>query len=334
MLNLGLIRKSLVLPQAMKNIILFLKGLAMGAADVIPGVSGGTIAFLTGIYDTLLDSIQKVRISSFKIWQKEGFPSFWKHINGSFLLVLVAGIGTSIFSLAKVFTYLLQTFPVPVWSFFFGLIIAGIVVMFKGIENKNLRVYVSFILGTALSFYVTIATPAQGPDALWYIFLCGAIAICAMILPGISGSFILLLLGAYHTVLEAVSSFKISILLVFMTGAITGLLSFSGLIKYLLDKFRGIAIAILTGFMAGSLNKVWPWKQVVLTRKNSKGIDVAYLDQNVWPTQYQEVSEGDALIGMTNKDPMLFAGILLFIIGIVIVAWMSKVDQKNKNLHA
>jgi putative membrane protein len=334
MLNLGLIRKSLVLPQAMKNIILFLKGLAMGAADVIPGVSGGTIAFLTGIYDTLLDSIQKVRISSFKIWQKEGFPSFWKHINGSFLLVLVAGIGTSIFSLAKVFTYLLQTFPVPVWSFFFGLIIAGIVVMFKGIENKNLRVYVSFILGTALSFYVTIATPAQGPDALWYIFLCGAIAICAMILPGISGSFILLLLGAYHTVLEAVSSFKISILLVFMTGAITGLLSFSGLIKYLLDKFRGIAIAILTGFMAGSLNKVWPWKQVVLTRKNSKGIDVAYLDQNVWPTQYQEVSEGDALIGMTNKDPMLFAGILLFIIGIVIVAWMSKVDQKNKHLHA
>lgn len=306
----------------------------MGAADVIPGVSGGTIAFLTGIYDTLLDSIQKIRPVSLQIWRKEGWKAFWKHINGSFLLVLVAGIGTSIFSLAKVFSFLLLNYPVPVWSFFFGLIMAGIVVMFKGITHKSVGVYLSFIMGTAVSYYITIASPAQGPDALWYLFLCGAIAICAMILPGISGSFILLLLGAYHTVLEAVSSLNFLIIGVFMGGALTGLISFSGLIKYLLDKYRNLAIALLTGFMAGSLNKVWPWKQVILTRTNSKGIEVAYLDKNVWPTDYALVSSGDAKLGIITKEPMIGLALLLVILGVILVVWMSKVDKNNTQSHA
>jgi len=312
----------------MKHLFVYLKGLAMGAADVVPGVSGGTIAFITGIYDTLLASINSFNLEALKVLRTQGFSFFWKHINGTFLVALVAGIFTSILSLAKLFSYLLSNHPIGVWSFFFGLIAASVLYMAGEVKQKNMGVLIAFLAGTAVSYYITIAAPAQGPDTLWYIFICGAIAICAMILPGISGSFILLLMGAYHTVLTAVSELNFKLIITFMLGAVVGLFSFSRLVKYLLDKHRAIAISLLTGFLAGSLNKVWPWKTNILTRTNSKGNVVAYLDENVLPQNYSQVSESDALLGLTQKDPNIVLAIILMIVGFLLVFGMSKVSKK------
>lgn len=312
----------------MKKIVLFLKGMAMGAADVVPGVSGGTIAFITGIYDSLLGAIANINIESLKILKKDGLKAFWNRINGSFLLVLFSGIATSIFTLAKVFQYFVHHFPVQLWSFFFGLILASIPMLFKEVKKWDSVNILSLVFGTAISFYITIASPAQGSESLLYIFLCGAIAICAMILPGISGSFILLLLGAYHHVLGAVSAFDLKIILVFMLGAGVGIISFSNLIKYLLAKHYGIAMAVLTGFLIGSLNKIWPWKQNIQTRLNSKGEVAAFLDKNVLPWDYSISSEADIQLGMIQKDPVLLPAILCMVLGFVLVYILGKVKVK------
>jgi putative membrane protein len=314
----------------MKKIMLFLKGMAMGAADVVPGVSGGTIAFITGIYDSLLGAIANVNLEAIKILKNEGLKPFWNRINGSFLLVLFSGIATSIFSLAKVFQYFVQHFPVQLWSFFFGLILASIPMLFKEVKKWDLVNLLSLVLGTGISFYITIASPSQGSESLLYIFLCGAIAICAMILPGISGSFILLLLGAYHQVLGAVSAFDLKIIFVFMLGAVVGLISFSNLIKYLLSKHFGVAMAVLTGFLIGSLNKIWPWKQNIQTRLNSKGEVVAFLDKNVLPTDYSISSLADIELGMLQKDPVFFPAILCMILGFALVYLLGKVKVQEK----
>jgi putative membrane protein len=319
----------------MKNIWTYVKGLAMGAADVVPGVSGGTIAFITGIYDTLLQSINSFNIAGLKILIKEGVLPFWKHINGTFLFFLLGGIATSILSLAKLFTYLMENHPVGLWSFFFGLIAASIVYMHGQIKVRSVSIFVFFGIGMAISFYITIASPAQGPDALWYLFICGAIAICAMILPGISGSFILLLMGAYHTVLTALTSFDISKILAFMLGAIIGLLSFSRIVKFMLNRYRANTLAILTGFLAGSLNKVWPWKTHVENRINSKGKIVAFLDKNVMPADYSTPSDADIALGFIDKDPKLLFSILLMMLGFALVIILGKFGkteaEKNKN---
>lgn len=302
--------------------------MAMGAADVVPGVSGGTIAFITGIYDSLLGAIANINIESLKILKKDGLKAFWNRINGSFLLVLFSGIATSIFTLAKVFQYFVHHFPVQLWSFFFGLILASIPMLFKEVKKWDLVNILSLVFGTGISFYITIASPAQGNESLLYIFLCGAIAICAMILPGISGSFILLLLGAYHYMLGAVSSFNLKIILVFMLGAGVGIISFSNLIKYLLAKHFGIAMAVLTGFLIGSLNKIWPWKQNIQTRLNSKGEVAAFLDKNVLPSDYSISSAADIQLGMIQKDPVLLPAILCMVFGFVLVYILGKVKVK------
>ena len=312
----------------MKHLFVYLKGLAMGAADVVPGVSGGTIAFITGIYDTLLASINSFNLKAVKVLRTEGLASFWKHINGTFLFALVAGIFTSILSLAKLFSYLLSNHPIAVWSLFFGLIAASVLYMAGEIKKRNAGVLIAFLIGTAISYFITIAAPAQGPDTLWFIFICGAIAICAMILPGISGSFILLLMGAYHLVLNALTEFNFKIIITFMLGAAVGLFSFSRVVKYLLDKHRAVAIALLTGFLAGSLNKVWPWKTNTETRINSKGEKVAYLDENVLPQNYSQASESDILLGLTEKDPNIGLAIVLMIVGFLLVFGMSRVSKK------
>jgi putative membrane protein len=239
---------------------IMLKGIGMGAADVVPGVSGGTIAFIVGIYEELLDSIKSINGNSLKLLFTWKIAVFWKAINGNFLLALVSGIAISIFSLAKLITYLLETQPVLIWSFFFGLVLASTLFVSKDIKKWDWKTVLSFIIGAIIAYYITIATPAETPNGLWFIFLCGAIAICAMILPGISGSFILVLLGKYYYVMEAVKNLDIVIIIVFISGAAIGITSFSRLLSYLLHKLHDITIAVLAGFMLGSLNKVWPWK--------------------------------------------------------------------------
>ncbi len=240
--------------------LLFLKGIGMGAADVVPGVSGGTIAFIVGIYEELLESIKSINGASLKLLFTGKIAAFWKAINANFLATIVCGIAVSIFSLAKGITYLLENHPVLVWAFFFGLVLASTWFVSKDIKKWNWKTIICFIVGAVIAFYITVATPAETPNGLWFIFICGAIAICAMILPGISGSFILVLLGKYYHIMEAVKNLDIITILVFLCGAVIGITSFSRLLSYTLKNYHDVTIAVLAGFMLGSLNKVWPWK--------------------------------------------------------------------------
>lgn len=239
-----------------------LKGIGMGAADVIPGVSGGTIAFLTGIYETLINSIRSVDATALKLFFTLRWKEFWKHINGNFLLSLALGILISVVSIAKVMTYLMEHHPIPLWSFFFGLIIASAVYILRDIQQWKASNLLSLLVGAGIGAAICLMTPGQTPTDLWFIFLSGAIAICAMILPGISGSFILLLMGKYEYILAAVNDLNVAVLLVFLAGAAVGIVCFSHFLSWLLKHFYTIAICVLSGFMIGSLVKIWPWQDI------------------------------------------------------------------------
>ena len=267
--------------------VLMLKGMGMGAADVVPGVSGGTIAFIVGIYDELINSIKSINLESLKLFFSGKWATFWKKINGNFLFFLLAGIGISVFSLAKLITWLLVNQPILVWSFFFGLVLASTWFVSKDIKEwKNWKTWVAFVIGVVVAFYITVATPAETPSNLLFIFLCGAIAICAMILPGISGSFILVLLGKYFFIMDAVKTLDVVVIAVFGAGVCIGITSFSHILSYALAHFRNITLAVLTGFMLGSLNKVWPWKEVVETFVDSHGEVKPLIETNILPNAH------------------------------------------------
>ena len=255
----------------------------MGAADVVPGVSGGTIAFITGIYDNLLSSINAISFKLIGTWRDQGFKEVWNKVNGTFLLILFSGIFTSIITLARLLKYLLENHPVYLWSFFFGLIIASVFYVGKMIEKWRLIEIVACAVGAVLIYLISTIPQLESNASYFYIFICGAIAICAMILPGISGSFLLLILGAYETILGAVSDFKIGVLAVFMSGALIGLLSFSRFLKWVLEAYRNVTLAVLTGFLLGSLYKIWPWKLTLKFRVNSHGEEVPYIQENILP---------------------------------------------------
>ena len=242
-----------------KYIIVALKGLCMGAADVIPGVSGGTIAFMTGIYETLIDSINSINGQALKLLFTGKIKELWKQVNGGFLLSLFIGILISVFSLAKVMQYLLEVHPTETWSFFFGLIVASSIFILKGINGWKIKDVIILVLGVGLGVLICTLSPTQTPDSLWFIFVSGAIAICAMILPGISGSFILLILGKYAYIMGAISDMNLLVLAVFAVGAVVGLLSFSKVLHWLMSRYNRLTILVLAGFIIGSLVKVWPW---------------------------------------------------------------------------
>ncbi len=304
----------------MKNrILLALKGMAMGAADVVPGVSGGTIAFITGIYEELLDSIKSVNPENIKLLLQGKIKDFWSAINGTFLVVLFLGIGTSVVSLAKVLEHLLTNYPELVWAFFLGLIIASAIYVAKQIKEWNAGIIISMLLGIVTAYFITTFTPAETTDAWWFLIVSGAIAICAMILPGISGSFILLLLGKYAYVLAAVSEMNIKVIALVGIGAVIGLLSFANVLSWLLKKYHNITIAVLAGFMIGSLNKVWPWKQTVETFVDRHGDVQPLVQNNVLPGTYAEV---------TGNDPYLLGALVLMIVGFAIIFVIEGVAAK------
>ena len=248
-------------------IMVAVKGACMGAADVIPGVSGGTIAFITGIYDDLLGSINAIDATAVKLFFTGKFKEFWKHINGSFLVSLFCGILISVLTIAGLMQYLLEHHPIQTWAFFFGLIVASSIFILRGIEGWNLKAVLFLIFGVFLGVTICTLSPTTTPDALWFIFLSGAIAICAMILPGISGSFILLILGKYQYIMGAISGLtsgqavgeSIVVLGVFAVGAVCGILAFSRFLHWLLGRFHKETLITLAGFIIGSLVKVWPW---------------------------------------------------------------------------
>jgi len=292
----------------MINYKLFLKGTAMGCADLIPGVSGGTIALITGIYEELINSIRSFDHRAFGLLFSLKLKSFWQHVNGSFLVHVFGGMLLSIFLLTRLITYLLSEHPIPLWSFFFGLIlISAFYVMPKRVRVKE---GVMILLGAALAYTITTLTPGSTPDALWFVFIAGSIAICAMILPGISGSFILILLAKYEFILGALKAFDIKVIIVFGLGCVIGLLSFSKLIHWLLQHQRSVTMATLAGFMLGSLNKIWPWK-------TSSDITV----RNLTPSAYEQLTNSESLLGLA---------ILFFVIGSVLVVLLERLGQSSK----
>lgn len=270
--------------------LLTARGIGMGAADVIPGVSGGTIAFITGIYEELINSIKSADKEFLSLLLKFDFTGAWKHINAGFLIAVFSGILFSIFSLARVISWLLDVYPKMVWAFFFGLIIASALHIGKKITQWNGVSLALLIIGAAVAAWITIATPATSPEALWFVFISGSIAITAMILPGISGSFILLLMGQYEFILNAVKDFNILVIVVFALGCVVGIISFSNVISWFFRKYPNPTMALLTGFMIGSLNKLWPWKEVTMYRTNSAGEEVPFLERSVSPFTYSEIT--------------------------------------------
>ncbi len=300
--------------------ILVLKGIGMGAADVIPGVSGGTIAFITGIYEELVHSIKNIDYGTISTLWKVGLPAFWKAVNGNFLLSVVGGIVISVLTLARILEYLLVNHPVLIWSFFFGLIIGSAVFVARAIEKWNTGTIISLLAGIAIAWLITSITPAETSEAYWFIFLSGALAICAMILPGISGSFILLLLGKYQFILNALNEGKISIIAVLLIGALTGIIAFSHLLSWLLKKYHHLTIAILAGFMIGSLKKIWPWKVTVESYTDSHGVMRPLLEDNVLPGRF---------ISETGADPQIIWAVLLALSGFLLIFLFEGLSKKQ-----
>ena len=303
-----------------EHILTFLKGLAMGAADVVPGVSGGTIAFITGIYDDLLESIRRINPSLFVLVRRDGFSAVWKHINGTFLLALLSGILTAILTLAKAVSYALTEHPVIIWSFFFGLIIASALYMVKQVEQWNKIEIFMTILGITFAYGITISNPIHLEFNMFNVFIAGAIAICAMILPGISGSFILLLLGMYAPILDAVKSLNLPVLGLFIFGCLVGILSFSHFLSWLLQRYRALSIAFLTGLLIGALGKVWPWRDTLTFSVNSSGNKVPLTEKILSPSAFEAA---------TGESALLILAIPMMLFGFFLVFAIEKISEKN-----
>ena len=290
---------------------LIARGMAMGAADVVPGVSGGTIAFITGIYDRLLDALKNAPVA-LKVLFSDGIKAAWKKMDATFLCAVFAGILTSILSFAHLISYLLATYPVMLWSFFFGLILVSGVHMLRQVASWKVGNVVLLLLGIAISHTIGLLTPAHISPGLGAFFMAGSIAICAMILPGISGSFILLLMGLYTSVMEAVKSLDFLVMGVFGGGCLVGLLSFSHILSWLLKHYRDLTVSLLTGLMMGALGKVWPWKQTLETRINSSGEEVPLIEANISPFAYGQITGQPAYL-LESFGLMLSAIILVLV---------------------
>lgn len=289
--------------------------MAMGAADVVPGVSGGTIAFISGIYEELITSINTINLELFKILKQKGFKAFWGKVNGNFLLALFAGIFISVFSLAKFLSWLLENEPILLWAFFFGLVFASVLFVGKEIKKWSLLTVIVFLTGAILAFIITELPPNENVDSLPYLLLSGALAVCAMILPGISGAFILVLLGSYKTILDAVHERDVKIVITVAIGAVFGLLSFARLLKWMFTHYKNLTLALLTGFILGSLNKIWPWKKVLET-KTFGDKTITTNDMNVWPGSYE------------GENQVVFA-IILAIIGFSLIFILEKTASRK-----
>ena len=302
-------------------ILLALKGIAMGGADVVPGVSGGTIAFITGIYEELLNSIKSVDLEALKLLFGLKLKAFWEKVNGRFLVTLISGIIISLVTLSKLIGFLLANYPIQLWSFFFGLVIISSILVAKEIKKWRAIMVLALIIGTITAFFITKFTPAETPESGWFVFISGAIAICAMILPGISGSFILLILGKYSFIINALNERNIQVIVIFGLGCAVGLLSFSRLLSWLLQNYHNLMVAFLSGFMIGSLNKIWPWKETIETYVDRHGEVKPLVQENILPTDYQAL----------GNEPFVLQAILFGALGIGLVVLIEKLAHSRKS---
>lgn len=316
----------------MKSVFqLFLKGAAMGVAEVIPGVSGGTIAFITGIYEELIDTIKGIRPSNIKLLFTSDFVGFWKAINGNFIVWLLSGMLFGIVFGVFTIAHLVEHYPEVLWGFFFGLILASSVYIYKLMPQKMVREFVIIVLGFVIAFMITSFSPAEGSKSYPFVFLSGMIAISALLLPGISGSFILLLMGMYVLIIPEVKTLitdfntgSLTLLVVFLAGCLVGLFTFARVLSYAFKKFKSATFALLAGFMLGSLNKIWPWQETVLWISED---GAKYADTNNYPGSPQDLKvlqEVKVLPHNYEGDPYLFWTIFAFIIGVLLVYFLTK----------
>lgn len=299
------------------NYRLFAKGMLMGAADIVPGVSGGTIAFITGIYEHLIFSLRAILPSLFQLLRDRDFVRFWQQINGAFLLTLFSGILLSVALFARLISYLLVEHPIPLWSSFFGLILASVYIVAKQVTGWNLRLVLLLGMGVFVAWSITVTTPVHLEETYLNVFVSGMLAICAMILPGISGSFILVILGSYAFILSALKDVDIAVLLIFASGCLVGLLSISNILAWAFSHFRRDVLALLMGFMIGALNKVWPWKEVLSYRENSHGQLVPLTEMAISPAHYESVT------GMSSQQISAFICMVLAVSGVLFLNQLS-----------
>jgi len=307
----------------MKNyLVLFLKGIGIGAANVIPGVSGGTIALITGIFEKLIDSLKSFDITAFRLLIKGEFRKFSKHVNLDFLLMVFVGIFVSILTFAKLFEFLFLDYPVYVWSYFFGLILASVYFVGKTIHKYTLPTIVTFLVGTSLALIITFLSPGSKNDHFLYLFLCGIVAVCSMILPGLSGSFILILMGNYELVfIEAVNNMDMTILLPVVMGAIFGLIAFSHVLSWILRNYKDQTISLLTGFILGSLFTLWPWKRTVY-QLDSMGEIVTKTDGT------QVIQAYERVIPQSFNTEVILA-LMLMLVGVLTITLLEKIAVKE-----
>ncbi len=313
------------------NILNSLKGMAMGMAEVVPGVSGGTIAFITGIYLRLIDAIK--RISGFPIGRlrKEGIRATWIFIDGPFLVTLGIGMVTGIIIGVFGITFLLEEYPAMLWGFFFGLIVGSAIYIARHIEQWRMVEVIALLIGIAIAYYITVVSPVEGSKSLAFVFFSGMVAISALILPGISGSFILLLLGMYtfiiHTVkdvLTSPSSHALLITIVFATGCLVGLILFSRFLSWMLHKYYSATLAVLTGFMIGSLNRIWPWRNPIMWLEDETGKHLTVLPPSVDRDAYHIIQEMNVLPPNYTGHPYVIGTIVCFLAGLILVFLLSR----------
>jgi len=317
-------------------ISLVLKGMAMGMAEVVPGVSGGTIALITGIYKELIGTITAFNLSLIGIFKEDGVQGLWKAINGNFLVFLLGGMLLGIGIGVVGISYLLDLFPEPLWGFFFGLILASVVYVFRRISKIKWLEIVLFIMGTLFAYAITTINPGVGNTNLIFVFFCGTIAISALILPGISGSFILLLLGMYTVIVPGLrklltdfDSETFIIITVFALGCLTGLLIFSRVLSYIFKRFPDPTFAILSGFMLGSLNKIWPWRHPTMLLKKEGGIQIPIKDLSSYQTSehFKVIQEHNVLPAEYYSSPRTLLVVGAFLFGMLLVYLLSRIED-------
>ena len=305
-----------------EHIVVYLKGLAMGAADVVPGVSGGTIALITHIYERLIKAIDNVSLTLVLQLLGRNRKAAWQSLDGSFLLTLILGIGTGMLLVSSGISWLLTTYPIPLWAFFFGLILASAFVLKNSVAKWSGSAFVATALGFFVAFGIGLITPNTGSESLLYLFLCGVLVVIAMILPGISGAFILILLGAYETALNALDKLKnfelegLVVFLVMAAGGVVGLKAFAKILRWLFTQHKNIVLAAMTGFLLGSLYKVWPWKKVTSYYTNSDGLAEPLTTAVVLPE-------------LSNPDAQVLLAFVAFIAALCLLYFLEKFSTKS-----
>lgn len=302
-------------------IFLFLKGLCIGASGVLHGISGASMALLLGIYHEFIFSLAALDANAFQLLKEKKIGAFWKRINGNFLLAVLTGIITGLLTLRALFSFYYTQHPIFISSFFFSLVIIAALLLLRRITRWNMVVAAFILLGLALSYYITRASPFDTPDHFLFSFVAGLFAGFSFVVPGVSGAFILMFIGKYQVILASFGSLEIDVIILFIAGGILGILVIARFMARLLADFHNEAVALFAGLMIGSLNKIWPWREVIEYATTLQGKRIPAFDKSILPWRYLE---------LTGKDPQVFYAILMMALGVFMVVLIEKIAARLK----